>query len=72
VVVPGGAVLDGRGGPERFFAICGCGDEPIRFPDVLRAAGAVGPGEERVREVRVLPGLPSDALQASFLVEKRP
>jgi hypothetical protein len=72
VVVPGGTKLDGRGGPERFFAICGCGDEPIRYPDVLRAAGAIGPGEARVRTARALPDLPADALQATLLVEKRP
>ncbi len=72
VVVPGGAVLDGQGGPERFFAVCGCGDEPIHYQDVRRAAGTIGPGEARVRAVRALPQLPADALQATLLVEKRP
>jgi len=70
VVVPGGAVLDGRRGPERFFAVCGCGDEPLRYPDVQHAAQAVGPGEARVRAVRWLAGLPADSLQATLLVEK--
>ncbi len=72
VVVPGGAVLDGRAGPERFFAICGCGDEPIRFQDVERAAGSLGPGAARVRAAHALPGLPADTLQATLLVEKSP
>jgi hypothetical protein len=72
VVVPGGAVLDGRAGPERFFAVCGCGDEPIGYPDVERAAAAVGPGEARVRAARTLPHLPGDALQATILIEKKP
>ncbi len=72
VVVPGGAVLDGHPGPERFFAVCGCGDEPVRYQDVERAAGAVGAGEARVRAARTLPHLPADALQATLLVEKKP
>jgi hypothetical protein len=71
VVVPGGAVLDGRAGPERFFAICGCGDEPVHYPDVERSAAAVGVGEARVRATRTLPHLPDDALQATLLVEKK-
>lgn len=72
VAVPGGAVLDGRPGPQRFFAICGCGDNPLSYRDVERAAGTVGPGEARVRHARTLPDLPGDTLQASLLVEKGP
>jgi hypothetical protein len=72
VAVPGGAVLDGRPGPQRFFALCGCGDDPISSADVARAARAVGAGDDRVRAVRQLPGLPDDTLQATLLVEKRP
>jgi hypothetical protein len=72
VVLKGGAVLDGQPGPERFFAVCGCGDDPIYFADVERAARVVGRGEERVRAARQLPGLPADTLQATLLVEKRP
>lgn len=72
VVVPGGAMLDGQGGPERFFAICGCGDEPIHYRDVQRAAASIGPGEASVRSARALPHLPDDALQATVLLEKRP
>lgn len=72
LALPGGAVLDGRPGPERIFAVCGCGDEPITWADVARAAGAVGAGEARVRAARALPGLPGDALQATLLLEKRP
>jgi hypothetical protein len=71
VAVPGGAVLDGRPGPERIFALCGCGDEPLRFENIDRAARAVGASEERVRTSRKLDGLPADTLQATLLVEKR-
>jgi len=71
VAVPGGALLDGRPGPERFFAVCGCGDDPLGFDRVERAARAVGPGEAGVRATRELSGLPGDALQASLLLEKR-
>jgi hypothetical protein len=70
-VLPGGAALDGRPGPERFFAVCGAGG-PLALEDVERSARALGPGAERVRTVRSLPGLPAGAAQASILVEKRP
>jgi len=70
VALPGGAALDGRPGPERFFAVCGAGALPLE--DVERAARAVGPGADRVRAARGLSGLPADASQATLLVEKRP
>lgn len=72
VAVPGSAVLGGRPGPERFFALCGCGDDPISSADVERAARSVGAGADRVRSARQLPGLPDDTLQATLLVERRP
>jgi len=72
VTIPGGATLDGRSGPERFFAVCGAG-APLSREEVERAARAIGPGEERIRAARSLPGLPPGvAAQATLLVEKRP
>jgi hypothetical protein len=71
VVLPGGAVLDGRPGPERFFAVCG-GGAPLPLEEVERAARQVGAGEDRVRAARELTGLPAGTLQATVLVEKRP
>ena len=71
VAIPGGATLDGRPGPERFFAACRAG-APLSLEEVERAARAIGPGEERVRATRSLPGLPQGVAQATLLVEKRP
>jgi hypothetical protein len=70
-VLPGGALLDGKPGPERFFAVCGCGDDPLRYDRVERAAGEIGPGEGHVRGAHRLSGLPADALQVTVLIEKR-
>jgi hypothetical protein len=69
--LPGGAVLDGRGGPERMFAVCSAGALPLE--DVERAARqAAQGGADAVRAARVLPRLPGTALQATLLLEKRP
>jgi hypothetical protein len=68
--LPGGAVLDGRPGPERIFAVCS--RRPLGFEDVERAARtAAGGGEEAVRATRLLSGLPAESLQATLLLEKR-
>ena len=68
--LPGGAVLDGRAGPERIFAVCS--GTPLTFLDVERAArDAAGGGEARVRAGARLAGLPPDAAQATLLLEKR-
>jgi len=72
VALPGGAVLDGRSGPERFFAVCAPPGVPTDLASVDRAARSVGPGEDRVRATRKLPEIPAEALQATLLVEKRP
>jgi len=69
--LPGGAVLDGRPGPERIFAVCS--PRGLAFEEVERAARtAAAGGEEAVRGAIRLPGLPGDALQATLLLEKRP
>lgn len=61
---------DGGPGPERYFAVCLCGDDPLHWKDVDRAARTIGPGEAQVRAARMIPGLPVDTLQASLLVER--
>jgi hypothetical protein len=69
-VLPGGAVLDGRAGPERLFAVCA--PEPLPFARVEQAArAAAGGGAGAVRSGKVLPGLPRGAVQATLLLEKR-
>jgi hypothetical protein len=69
--LPGGAVLDGRPGPERLFAVCATG--PIPFARVEQAArAAAGGGAGAVRSGKMLPGLPRGAVQATLLLEKRP
>jgi hypothetical protein len=66
---PGGAVLDGRPGVERFFAVC---SEPgLPFEQVEQAAARFPRGPAGVRAAGVLAGLPDGAAQASVLVEKR-
>jgi len=70
--VPGGAVLDGLSGPERFYAVC-APDEKMGWGDVKEAAElAARGGAERVRAARELGGKLSAAGQASLLLEKRP
>jgi hypothetical protein len=71
VSLPGGAVLDGRAGPERIFAVCA--PSAVAWPEVERAARAVGSGgEAAVRGASSLAGVPRDAAQATVLLEKRP
>jgi hypothetical protein len=62
VTLPGGVRLDGKPGPERFFAVCAADPE-----GVAQAARKLAGG---LRQVRALPGV--DAPQASLLVEKKP
>jgi hypothetical protein len=69
--LPGGAVLDGRGGPERIFAFCT--PKPVKFAQVERAVrGAVAKGESGVRAAAVVPGFPDGTAQATMLIEKKP
>jgi hypothetical protein len=69
--LPGGAVLDGRNGPERIYAVCTRAS--MSFAEVERAvrASAVG-GIQAVRAGMMLRGLPAGALQATLLLEKSP
>jgi len=69
--LPGGAVLDGQAGPERFLALCAPG--PIPYAQVegaVRSAVSIGP--EAVRTLRTVPGLPAGTVQDSVLLEKKP
>jgi hypothetical protein len=67
--LPGGAVLDGKPGPERVIAICTPG--PTYYAAIERAVQvSVARGEPAVRSVRVVPGLPEGTAQASVLLEK--
>jgi hypothetical protein len=72
VAVQAPAPLAGQPGPRRLFALCGCGDEPIYWPDVVQAAQKSIHGEDELRNARTLPGLPDDTLQATLLVEREP
>lgn len=67
--LPGGAVLDGRPGPERIYAVCA--PSSLALADVERAArAAAAGGEAAVRSAGALAGLPRDAAQATVLLEK--
>jgi hypothetical protein len=68
--LPGGAVLDGRPGPERIFAVCA--NDPLTFADIERAARkAASGGATAVRVARGLSGVPRTALQTTLLIEKK-
>jgi hypothetical protein len=69
--LPGGAVLDGQGGPERIYATCTPRPLPFAALDAVCRASAGG-GEQAVRRTAALRGLPKGTLQASLLLEKRP
>ncbi len=68
--LPGGAVLDGRSGLERFYAVCS--PAPLRYEDLTKSVRTAVRGAEDVRKGPGLPGLPKGARQVSLLVEKRP
>ena len=69
--LPGGVVLDGKAGPERFFAVCA--KPPVAFSEVERAAKALaGRGAQALRDTKALAGLPAGATQSSLLLEKTP
>ena len=65
--LPGGAVLDGRPGPERFYAVCT--RRPLPFSALEKSVRAAAPG---VRTAKILEGLPEDATQSSLFIEKTP
>jgi hypothetical protein len=69
--LPGGAVLDGKPGPERIFAVCSPQLVPYRTVEQA-AQAAVTRGEKSVRSIGVIPGLPDGTTQATVLIEKKP
>jgi len=62
VTLPGGVRLDGKPGPERFFAVCGSGGY-----DAVEQAARRFVGD--VRQNRALPGVQGP--QTSLLIEKK-
>ena len=70
VTLPGGALLDGRTGLERFYGVCS--PAPLTYDDVVNCVRSSIHGAADVRNGPVLAGLPKGARQASLLVEKRP
>jgi hypothetical protein len=70
-VLPGGAVLDGRAGPERIYAVCAAAPVPLsRIEEAAHAVSA--PGSASVRSGGPLRGLPQGSAQATLLLEKIP
>lgn len=70
--LPGGAVLDGRVGPERIYAVCTPAPLPLSLlEEAVRAATpARGPGS--IRTAGPLRGLPQGSAQTTLLLEKQP
>jgi hypothetical protein len=70
-VLPGGAILDGKPGPERIFAVCSL--DPLAMPQVEAAVKiAAGTGADSVRAIESIPGLPAGTAQTTLLLEKTP
>jgi hypothetical protein len=69
--LPGGAVLDGKPGPERVYALCST--RTLSWETVRSAiARAAGTGAAGVRNARPLEGLPGEVPQSTLLLEKVP
>ncbi len=68
--LPGGAVLDGRAGPERIYAVCTAA--PLLLARIEEATRTASPGAAAVRKAGPLRGLPAGSLQATLLLEKKP
>jgi hypothetical protein len=70
-VLPGGAILDGKVGPERIFAVCSV--DPLAMPQVEAAVRiAAGASADSVRAIDTIPGLPEGTAQTTLLLEKTP
>lgn len=68
--LPTVAVLDGRTGPQRIFAVCT--KSPVPWGEVKGAAAInLKKGEDAVRSFRAIGNLPPGAVQSSVLLEKR-
>jgi hypothetical protein len=67
--LPGGALLDGKTGLERLYAVCS--PEPIAYGQVesaVRASSSSG----SIRKGALLAGLPKGAAQTTVLLDKKP
>jgi hypothetical protein len=69
--VPGGAILDGKAGLERVFAVC-ADTAQTTWEDVRRAASPAVGGADVLRRVKKLGEPLADECQSSILLEKRP
>ena len=67
--LPGGAVLDGRAGLERFYAVCS--PAPLGYDALTKSVRASVRGADDLRKGPALSGLPKGTRQASLLLEKR-
>jgi len=67
--LPGGAVLDGKTGLERLYAVCS--PEPIAYGQVESAVRA-STSPESIRKATMLAGLPKGAAQTTVLLDKKP
>lgn len=67
--LPGGAVLDGKTGLERLYAVCS--PEPIAYGQVESAVRASA-SPESIRKATPLAGLPKGAAQTTVLLDKKP
>jgi len=67
--LPGGAVLDGKTGLERLYAVCS--PEPIAYGQVESAVRAIA-SSDSIRKARQLAVLPRGAAQTTVLLDKKP
>ncbi|MFL5423834.1 MAG: hypothetical protein ACJ783_02280 [Myxococcales bacterium] len=67
--LPGGAVLDGKTGLERLYAVCS--PEPIAYGQVESAVRA-SMSSGSIRKATLLAGLPKGAAQTTVLLDKKP
>jgi hypothetical protein len=70
--LPGGAVLDGLPGPERFFALCAPAPLGWRTAEAAVRSSAGGAGADAVRRLTRVDGLPPGTGQDTLLLDKRP
>lgn len=68
--VPGGAILDGRPGLERLFALC-ADDDDVKWEDVRKAAAPAAQGPDALRQVKTLAKPLDEECQSSILLDKR-
>jgi hypothetical protein len=68
--LPGGAILDGRRGPERLYAICT--PHALGWPEVEASVRASASRPASLQAPSPLAGLPQGAAWYTILLEKRP